>query len=233
MPARPRPAPLPSFAAASKASWRPAAGSTRAAGSSAPAATSASSTAGSRCGWRSPRARCTRARSSAAQILQIDERGRRVRQDAAAGRRPRRSCTWRSSRRRGAGAVLHTHSVWSTMLSERSRRAGRGLAIEGFEMLKGLDGVTTHEHREWIPIVTTIRTCRGWRRSWRRCSREQPDAHAFLLGATACTRGAATLADAERHVEILEFLFETIGRREAASGCRSRKRGHHGALEDS
>ena len=27
------------------------------------------------------------------------------------------------------------------------------LAIEGFEMLKGLEGVRTHQHREWIPIV--------------------------------------------------------------------------------
>ena len=33
------------------------------------------------------------------------------------------------------------------------RGLDEGLAIEGYEMLKGLDGVTTHEHREWIPIV--------------------------------------------------------------------------------
>src|SRR5436190_23673653 len=54
--------------------------------------------------------------------------------------------------RRPAGAVLHTHSIWSTPLSHRY--AGpRGLAIEGYEMLKGLAGVTTHEHREWLPIL--------------------------------------------------------------------------------
>src|SRR6476469_4582911 len=55
-------------------------------------------------------------------------------------------------RRRGAGAVLHTHSVWTTVLSD-SHGLDRGLAIEGYEMLKGLDGVRTHEHREWVPIV--------------------------------------------------------------------------------
>ncbi len=55
-------------------------------------------------------------------------------------------------RARRAGAVLHTHSVWSTILSDR-HRLDQGLAIEGFEMLKGLDGVRTHQHREWIPIV--------------------------------------------------------------------------------
>src|SRR5262249_20707813 len=37
--------------------------------------------------------------------------------------------------RRGAGAVLHTHSVWSTVLSTVHAAAG-GILIEGFEMLK-------------------------------------------------------------------------------------------------
>ena len=53
---------------------------------------------------------------------------------------------------RGAGAVLHTHSVWSTIVSNIHVRAG-GIIIEGFEMLKGLEGVKSHEHREWLPII--------------------------------------------------------------------------------
>ena len=55
-------------------------------------------------------------------------------------------------RARGAGAVLHTHSIWSTLLSDRFGDAG-GFAIEGYEMLKGLEGIRSHEHREWLPIV--------------------------------------------------------------------------------
>src|SRR5882724_2546413 len=53
---------------------------------------------------------------------------------------------------RGAGAVLHTHSVWSTILSDYHTGHG-GFFIEGYEMLKGLEGVSTHEHREWVPIL--------------------------------------------------------------------------------
>src|SRR5215212_3012850 len=53
-------------------------------------------------------------------------------------------------RARGAGAVLHTHSICSTILSEAP---DDGLAIQGYEMLKGLAGVNTHEHREWLPII--------------------------------------------------------------------------------
>src|SRR5260221_2967113 len=55
-------------------------------------------------------------------------------------------------RARGAGAVLHTHSVWATILSE-AHAFRRGISIDGFEMLKGLEGVRTHQHREWVPIL--------------------------------------------------------------------------------
>lgn len=46
---------------------------------------------------------------------------------------------------RNAGSVLHTHSAGATLLSEKHVVEG-GLAIEGLEMLKGLEGVQTHEH---------------------------------------------------------------------------------------
>ncbi len=45
----------------------------------------------------------------------------------------------------GAGVVLHTHSIWNTILSDLYA-ADRGVALEGYEMLKGLQGVNTHEH---------------------------------------------------------------------------------------
>ena len=51
----------------------------------------------------------------------------------------------------GVGAVLHTHSVWATLLSDLYFEDG-GLAVEGYEMLKGLEGITTHEHRQWVDI---------------------------------------------------------------------------------
>ena len=93
------------------------------------------------------------------QILEMDDRGAPV--DAPlplgpASTRPRVSAEallhLEIVRARGAGAVLHTHSIWATLLSERFAGA-RGFFIEGYEMLKGLEGVRTHEHREWLPIV--------------------------------------------------------------------------------
>ena len=114
-------------------------------------------------------------------------------------------------RRRGAGAVLHTHSVWSTMLSDVHGDQG-GLEIAGYEMLKGLQGVPTHEHREWIPIVDNDQNMPRLAEVVGETLERDPGCHAFLLRRHGLYTWGATLADAERHVEILEFLLETIGR---------------------
>jgi len=112
---------------------------------------------------------------------------------------------------RGAGAVLHTHSVWSTILSE-THAARSGLAIEGFEMLKGLEGVTTHEHREWLPIVENDQDMSRLTPVILQVLTDHPSAHGFLLRRHGLYTWGQTIADAERHVEILEFLLEVVGR---------------------
>jgi methylthioribulose-1-phosphate dehydratase len=131
-------------------------------------------------------------------------------------------------RRRGAGAVLHTHSVWSTLLSD-SHGLDRGLAIEGYEMLKGLDGVRTHDHREWVPIVANDQDMTRLARVVGEALQQHPDAHGILLQRHGLYTWGASLGEAVRHVEILEFLFETLGR---TAMYRSRG-GHHGIAQDS
>jgi methylthioribulose-1-phosphate dehydratase len=133
-------------------------------------------------------------------------------------------------RRRGARAVLHTHSVWSTMLSDLHARRG-GLEIEGYEMLKGLVGVPTHEHREWIPIVENDQNMERLAHSVGDALDRNDAAHALLLRRHGLYTWGASLAEAERHVEILEFLFETLGR--TATYGRRDGEVHHGGVEDS
>jgi methylthioribulose-1-phosphate dehydratase len=131
-------------------------------------------------------------------------------------------------RRRKACAVLHTHSVWGTVLSDSHGVAG-GLDIEGYEMLKGLDGVCTHAHREWVPIVANDQDMTRLAAVVGDTLDRNPAAHAILLRRHGLYTWGASLADAVRHVEILEFLFETIGRT-AAYGPSG---GHHGVTQDS
>jgi methylthioribulose-1-phosphate dehydratase len=112
---------------------------------------------------------------------------------------------------RGAGAVLHTHSVWSTILSSVHASAG-GMMIEGFEMLKGLEGVKSHEHREWLPIIENSQDMPALAESVLQTLKEYPDSHGFLLKQHGLYTWGGNLAQAKRHVEILEFLLETVGR---------------------
>ena len=114
-------------------------------------------------------------------------------------------------RARGAGAVLHTHSVWSTMLSERHAAAG-GLAMTGFEMLKGLEGVRTHEHTEWLPIVDNDQDVPRMAGVVEAELNRFPDAHAFLIRRHGLYTWGRDLEQATRHIEILEFLLEATGR---------------------
>ena len=121
-------------------------------------------------------------------------------------------------RGRGAGAVLHTHSIWSTLLSDRHAAAG-GLAIEGYEMLKGLEGVTTHEHREWMPILENDQDMTRLAVLVRDTLVRHPACHAFLLRRHGMYTWGETLAQAVRHVEIVEFLLEACGRDSRVSGA--------------
>ena len=114
-------------------------------------------------------------------------------------------------RARGAGAVLHTHSIWSTVLSEHFSAAG-GIEISGYEMLKGLAGVTTHEHREWVPIVDNDQNMPQLAGRVGELLTSQPACHGFLLRRHGMYTWGNTLSDAIRHVEILEFLLEAVGR---------------------
>ena len=156
----------------------------------------------------------------ASDILQCDEQARVV--GRARGKPSAETLLHvEIARRRGAGAVLHTHSVWSTMLSD-AWPAGdaAGVMIEGYEMLKGLAGVTSHEHRELVPIVDNDQDMPRLARRVGDTLERHPDAHAFLLRRHGLYTWGASLADAERHVEILEFLFETVGRTGGSTSWR-------------
>ena len=113
---------------------------------------------------------------------------------------------------RQAGAVLHTHSVWNTILSDLYAPAG-GLSIKGFEMLKGLRGVKTHDHTEWLPIIDNSQDMHALAETVGQTLVEHPAAHGFMLRAHGLYTWGENLAEAKRHIEILEFLLETLGRR--------------------
>lgn len=114
------------------------------------------------------------------------------------------------------GAVLHTHSIWGTLLSDLAGDAG-GVWIEGYEMLKGLEGVRTHEHREWVEIFPNTQDMAdlSGRLARRLEQGDPPISHGFLLRNHGLYTWGRTIEEARRHVEIFEFLFEVVVRRQS------------------
>jgi methylthioribulose-1-phosphate dehydratase len=97
------------------------------------------------------------------------------------------------------GAGLHTHSVWGTLLSDRFGEAG--FIIEGFEMLKGLEGITTHETRKEVEVFANdqdIARLSGRVRP-RLADPVRPLTHGFLIERHGMYTWGKDLAAARRH----------------------------------
>jgi methylthioribulose-1-phosphate dehydratase len=157
-------------------------------------------------------------RLGAGDFVVVDEAGRPV--DAA---QPRPSAETllhvAAAQQPGVGAVLHTHSVWGTLLSDLYFRHG-GLELEGYEMLKGLAGVASHEHRQWVEIFDNTQDIAALARRVRQrfADADRPLRHGFLIRRHGLYTWGRDLDEARRHVEIFEFLFEVVGRTLGLSG---------------
>ena len=113
-------------------------------------------------------------------------------------------------RLRNAGAVFHTHSLWGTILSEK-HAVEQGVVLEGYEMLKGLARVSTHQHREWVPILQNCQDMAEFSETVAASLNDHPDSHGFLVRGHGLYTWGRTVQEAKRHVEIFEFLFEVAG----------------------
>jgi methylthioribulose-1-phosphate dehydratase len=114
----------------------------------------------------------------------------------------------------GRRAVLHSHSVWGTVLSDACAQDG-GVRLTGWEMLKGLSGVQTHEHAEWVPILENSQDYARLSSDLADAVRAYPSCHGVLLRGHGLYAWGRDLDEARRHVEVLEFLLEVEGRRGA------------------
>ncbi len=126
----------------------------------------------------------------------------------------------------GAKAVLHTHSVISTLLSMPAvaqlvddsvdpsiDQPNRQLTFSGYEMLKGIEGVTTHESVVALPIVENSQDMRSLSQTVRQLLSVQPDLYAFLVAGHGLYVWGDSLFQARRHLEIFEFLLELTYRK--------------------
>lgn len=106
------------------------------------------------------------------------------------------------------GAVLHTHSVTSTVLS---RQSGPTLPVSGFEMQKALPGISFHEETLTIRVFDNDqdmhRLAGRLATAWNDGEITTPG---FLIAGHGLYAWGEDIGAARRHVEGFEFLFECL-----------------------
>ena len=105
--------------------------------------------------------------------------------------------------------MLHTHSLSGTLLSRTELDRG-GVTLEGWEMLKGIKGVTTHDTSINLPIIANSQDLQTLSDSAAVRLSEAP--HGLLVSGHGLYAWGDDLKEARRHTEILEFLLELTWR---------------------
>ncbi|ARJ41012.1 methylthioribulose-1-phosphate dehydratase [Pantoea alhagi] len=104
-----------------------------------------------------------------------------------------------------AGAVLHTHSVNSTVLSRIE--TGSALLLQGYEMQKSLSGQRSHLDSVAIALFDNDQNISALAARIEAWAQTRPLRYGFLLRGHGLTCWGRDVQEARRHLEGLEFLF--------------------------
>jgi len=99
---------------------------------------------------------CHKGRLRASDVMLVDTEGRSLDNRVPSAETPLHMQLYRLYPR--VKAVLHVHSVTAVALTSWLPDI-KHLALEGYEMLKALPGVTTHETRVEIPVFNNSQRC--------------------------------------------------------------------------
>jgi methylthioribulose-1-phosphate dehydratase len=109
-----------------------------------------------------------------------------------------------------AGCVLHSHSVASTVLSRRIG-AGGVIRLSGYELLKAVEGIHTHEAALHVPVFTNrqnMDSIAAEASSWWSRSEMGTATAFFVLEGHGLYVWGTSIEQARRHAEAVEFMFE-------------------------
>ena len=103
------------------------------------------------------------------------------------------------------GAVVHIHSLAATVLSRAFAKHG-AIELHGFEMHKALRGYTTHDSMVHVPIFANAQDTEQLAQTIE-SSLKKDGVPGYLLAGHGLYAWGATMTEARRHVEGLEFLL--------------------------
>ncbi len=103
-------------------------------------------------------------------------------------------------------AIAHVHSVSATVLSRADEEQGY-VELDGFEMHKALTGFTTHESMVRLPIFANDQDTAALAARIEAELEPDPPVPGYLLAGHGLYVWGATMDDARRHLEGIEFLL--------------------------
>ena len=104
------------------------------------------------------------------------------------------------------GAVLHTHSLASTVLTMHWPERHE-LVLKGYELLKALDGITTHDSELVIPIFDNTQDIDALARDVDAAMASGSIRYAYLIRGHGIYTWAKDMATRFRQIEALEVLL--------------------------
>ena len=107
------------------------------------------------------------------------------------------------------GAILHVHTLAATVLSQMDQASG-AITIEGYEMQKALAGVTTHEGSIRLPVFANAQDTGSLAERIESALGDETSLPGYVLAGHGLYAWGATMADAKRHLEGLEFLLQCV-----------------------
>lgn len=102
--------------------------------------------------------------------------------------------------------VLHTHSVYGTVLSQFE--SSDALVLNDYELQKAFTGINTHEGKFSIPVFKNSQNMVVLAQEIDTHFNQCDVLHAFLLAGHGLYTWGGSAKSAKRHLEALEFLFE-------------------------
>lgn len=104
------------------------------------------------------------------------------------------------------GAVVHTHPDAAAVLSLVHAAEGE-VVLTGWELLKALRGVVSHEARVAVPVFPNDQDVPALAERVSAALAGRPGAVAYLLAGHGLYAWGATMAEAQRHAVALEHLL--------------------------
>ena len=102
-------------------------------------------------------------------------------------------------------SILHPHSLNAALISRLFKSE---IVLENYELLKALQGITTHESRVVVPVFANDQNIPRLAELVEQYLDSHADCYAYIIAGHGLYTWGGSVQETLRHLEALDFLFE-------------------------